>query len=282
MAINSRISFIPKSPLTREELFMERRRPRSIMGFLAILVFVVSIGAYAGFYFYNSSLLKEIDSKTADIQKIQQVLVQSPQIKEARLFRARADLARDLLDTHIVISPLFEFLSQNTLTSIFYDKFSFKKEEEVWMLTLTGEAPSYASLAYQADLLRKKTNEFVDFSINDIALTKFGSVTFTFIINFAQGHLSYTRVQTANASTLDQQGPITTGTPLFETPTSEVTSPASSLPSEPPAGGEEVAISSEANLLENNVVTIPVVEPLPPQAEGGSFWQSLWSWIKFW
>src|SRR3989339_622959 len=186
-----KVSFIPKSPLAREESFMDRRRPRSITGFIAIFVFIASVGTYAGLRFYNASLTAEIKSKTDSINKTKIALAQSPEIVEAKIFRARTELAKEFLSAHIAISPMFDVIANNTLGSIEYNNFAFKKNEGSWQLELTGEAPSYASLAYQTDVLKKNTTDFNNFEISNIILTEIGSVRFTLIINFSQSHLSY-------------------------------------------------------------------------------------------
>ncbi|MHB1118302.1 MAG: hypothetical protein ACYCZ7_02150, partial [Minisyncoccota bacterium] len=219
-----KISFIPKSPLVHQESFMERRRPRSVAGFLAIFLFIVSVGSYSGLYFYTSALSQEVVKKVEGIAVMQREFIQSPEIAEAKVFRARAELARELLTQHIAVSPLFAFLSSNTLGSILYDSFSFKRDKEMWVLTLKGEAPSYTSLAYQADVLRKKNaeNKFVDFSIDSIALTKYGTVTFELSVYFTQNQLSYVKEYLAQEKTLPLSEAATTTLPSMTNPPLQV------------------------------------------------------------
>ena len=102
---NPKLSFIPKGSLVREESFLERRRPQSVMGIVATLAFILSFGSYAGLYFYRVSLSKEVGSKTEEINRTQKIFSDAPQVDKAKLFRARADLARELLASHIIVSP---------------------------------------------------------------------------------------------------------------------------------------------------------------------------------
>lgn len=198
---SSKVSFIPKGSLIREESFLERRRPRSVIGFIAVSVFVLSVSAYIVLYYYNSSLTQVIVDKTTEIRKLQKEFNDAPEVGEAKVFRARTDLARELLDSHTVVSPVFSFISKNTVGSILYEKFSFRLAQEGPTLELSGEAPSYSSLAYQTDVFRKQTKELSSFSVKDIALTKFGSVTFTFALVFNPNYLSYVKnASGANAS----------------------------------------------------------------------------------
>lgn len=188
---NSKISFIPKGPLTREESFLERKRPRSAIGFLAAFVFLASVGSYVGLYFYDASLVKKITDKNKDIQDVKNRFSKSPEVVQAKVFRARADLAKELLAQHIAVSTIFTFLSENTLESVVYEKFSFVRGADGLHLVLVGEAPTYASLAYQADRLREKTKELAGFSLENVALTPFGNVTFTLKMTFVPSYLSY-------------------------------------------------------------------------------------------
>ena len=188
-----KISFIPKNPLAEEGMFIARQRPRSVLGFLATILFLASVGAYTGLYFYHDFLSRNIQEKTAEIEMAKQELNNSPEISKAKVFNARADLARALLNNHIVVSPLFDFLAQNTLKNIFYKDFSFKDEGGALTLSLRGESPSYASLAYQSDVLRTSKN-LLGFSVGNIQLTKEGSVTFLFNMVFDRAFLAYEKI----------------------------------------------------------------------------------------
>lgn len=286
-----KVSFIPKSPLTREESFMNRRRPRSITGFLAIFSFVVSIGSYAGLYFYESTLSKEVEKKAAEIASIQSEFLQSPEIDKAKIFQARADLAKELLDQHIAVSPVFSFLSSNTLGSILYDSFDFKKDNNVWIMSLTGEAPSYASLAYQTDVLKKKNKEngFVDFSISNIALTKSGTVTFALSVDFAQSQLAYSKKDMLPESSAPLSEVVAPAIPSVVTNTSRSTTTAESaatplatttIPETIPSVATTSPVSGWT--IAPVVVTPATSKAVTPTVAPAPAKSSFWSWFKFW
>lgn len=296
-----KVSFIPKGSLAHEESFMERRRPRSVTGFLAIFAFVASVGSYAGFYFYANSLLKEVEKKSVSISNTQREFLKSPEINKAKVFRARAELARELLDQHIAISPIFAFLSGNTLGSILYDSFSFNRNGNTWALSLTGEAPSYASLAYQADVLRKKSteNEFLGFSINDITLTKSGTVTFAMSVDFAQSQLLYVKHSQAfedNTPFVEMGAPTVSSEPVLPPLGGGVVPPVSPstmvIPSEPPfsematATPETSSSVATTSAVSGWTVTPVVATSTTPRASSATApaptTRSFWSWFKFW
>lgn len=186
-----KVSFIPKGSLVRETAFLERRRPRSAIGVIAVLAFVASVGSYVGLYFYNDSLEKKVEAKTDEINLIQKKFSEAPQIDKAQVFRARTKIASELLDSHTLVSPVFTFLSDYTLGSILYEKFSFTRGADGATVELLGEAPSYAALAYQGDVLRERTKELSKFDINNVSLTKFGTVSFVLSLTFVPTHLAY-------------------------------------------------------------------------------------------
>lgn len=186
-----KISFIPKGSLAREETFLERPRPRSLLGFFATFIFLASTGSYVGLYLYNDILAGRINGLALQIKNIQKDFEQ-PEVAQARVFRARAELAKKLFNEHIVVTPLFDFLATNTTESVFYHDLKFIRGEKGELsLDVSGEAPSYASLAYQADVFRQKGDELLSFSVDNIMLTKTGSIGFVFHMTFVPQYLSY-------------------------------------------------------------------------------------------
>lgn len=186
-----KISFIPKGPLSREETFLERPRPRSLLGFFAAFIFLASVGSYGGLYFYNDILAGRINGLALQIKNIQKDFEQ-PEVAQARVFRARAELAKKLFNEHIVVTPVFDFLATNTAESVFYHGLKFARGEKGELsLDVSGEAPNYASLAYQADVFRQKSDELLSFSVDNIMLTKTGSIGFVFHMTFVPQYLSY-------------------------------------------------------------------------------------------
>lgn len=274
---NPKVSFIPKGSLVREESFLERPRPKSVMGALAVLAFLVSTGSYAGFSFYRNSLEKNILTKTAEIKSTQKEFSDAPQVGRAQVFRSRALLAKELLDGHTLVLPVLSFISDNTLGSILYNNFSFNQGADGAVLELSGEAPNYASLAYQGDVLRKKTKELSSSSIHGVGLTKFGAVSFALTLTFAPGYLSYTK-------NLDISSPRTT-----QGSATEGVGPAGGQMVFPVAIPAQVSTTSVSTSTERElaspVIAPPVSAPTSVRATTTSQQPaagSLWSRFKFW
>ncbi len=264
---NSKVSFIPKGPIARGDSFLERKRPQSAIGFLAIVVFMASAGSYAGLYFYNITLVAEITTRTEDIKSVQAKFSGSKDVAQAKIFRARAEVVKELLASHVVVSPVFTFLSDNTLESVMYENFLFTNTGGVFTLELSGMAPTYASLAYQADKLRERTTkELVSFSIDNITLNKFGNVNFALKMVFSPKYLAYKADYRTERSTLPVVAPIATSSAILGVETSTTTTmfPASTTTSPSPTP------SSIIRAITKSTVPAKVVE---------SNW---WLWFKFW
>lgn len=271
-----KVSFIPKGSLVRETSFLERRRPQSAIGFIAGFVFVASVGSYAGLYFYSNFLEEKVVAKTDEINLIQQKFSDAPQISKAQVFRSRAELARELLDNHTVVSPVLTFLSENTIESILYEKFSFARGTDGAMVELTGEAPTYMALAYQGDILRKKTKELSKFEIGSVSLTEFGTVTFTLSLAFMPGYLSYSDNLNRIESTSFQEGVLdalgqSMGTSTISNDVSSNIATSTEKKTDTSRAQNAQKIKAEAG------ATTPPAEKQPE-----SVLKSIWSRFKFW
>ena len=290
-----KVSFIPKSSLVRDESFLERPRPRSLLGFLAIVSVLASLGAYGGLRFFDYTLNKQVDTRQTEIKKARDAFSQSPEITKAKNFQARAELVQELLDDHIVVSPIFAFLQKNTLASVYFSSFSFKQTEKGLNVELVGEAPSYASLAYQADILSAQTDELSYVSFSNISLTKFGSVAFSLSLTFTPGYLSYTKEREIRntISTPATTTPVSTDTvvappvsitskpsiPLTQTSSTTIILPFINTQTVPSSSTGTSGVAPQSSGT-TNTQGIPAVSELPSmEAPAPVSW---WSWFKFW
>ncbi|HAS84946.1 MAG TPA: hypothetical protein DCS23_02660 [Candidatus Yonathbacteria bacterium] len=285
---NPKVSFIPKGSLVREESFLERRRPQSAIGLLSGIVFVLIVSSFVGLYYYNNKLNLVIVEKTMEIDEAKQKFKDVPEVAEARVFRARVDLANDLLNAHRVVSPVFAFLSDNTTESILYDKFSFKSDSSGATLDIGGEAQNYASLAFQADVLRGKTDELLEFSIDNISLTKFGSITFNLALVFKPDFLLYTKNVGGSSDTESQaRESATDSTPAIIPPVSEEETVSVSIPEVVAdtnvADSESVPQTTVTDSLSGDWTTEqPSGVTSTPDTSEPSMLRKLWLRLKFW
>lgn len=274
----------------REDAFLNRRRPRSTMAIVAGIAFVLTTGAYGGLYYSNDLLNQDVAKKTIEIKKTQQDFKNAPEVDEARVFRARADLASELLNSHVVASPVLAFLSKNTAEKIMYEKFSFKTSPEGPVLELSGEAETYAVLAYQADVFRTKTKELSKFIVTNFGLTKFGTVTFSFAMTFTPEYLLY--VRNVSSDTSDDNK---TNTPIVSSSskTAVVISDKSTVSAKTSTSTEEgkplnisatttATVSKLTNSSKETTQSIATTSRVTSTPAKQSKLMDLWSKFKFW
>ncbi|MBI5798388.1 MAG: hypothetical protein HZB10_00460 [Candidatus Yonathbacteria bacterium] len=290
-----KVSFIPKGSLVREESFLERRRPRSVAGFIAIIAMAASIGTYAGLYLYDKNYIeRDVDLLTGKIIRARQKFSATTQVGEAQLFSSRVGIAKELLNSHTVVSPIASFLAENTVSSILYDDFSFSRAGATGIpkLQLTGEAPSYASLAYQRDIFRNK-KELTDFSIGNVSLTHFGTVTFSLSLTFDPAFLSYSenlRLAGMDVSLPSETSVLDTEGSTFESAAQDGSTTTQST-YEPPiqqekAPSPEQATSTTTGVTSESFDSVATVSPaetsgMVPESNP-SILRSLWQKFKFW
>lgn len=304
-----KISFIPKASLVREQSFLERPRPRSAIGILASIIFLATVAAYIGLYFYNTSLEKQTAASLGEIERVQKVFNASPQVGKATNFRFRAEIVQGLLNAHIAVSPVLKFLSENTLRSVMYEKFSFVKDEDGTTVKLIGEAPSYATLAYQREVLKQKTKELSSVVVSDVGLTPFGTVSFNLTLAFTPEYLSYANRLNAAQSGAASSTPLamealaktlfppalvtpgfsmpaaisstTTGTTTSNSFTTMATSSLSGM------GTSTNAVSAQPRKAAVGTTPISAVAPAQSTtalilAKVVAALSSFWQWFKFW
>jgi len=113
------------------------------------LLFVLSIVAGGGIYFYSKLLATNIDtmkeSLAAAEDRIEQGFIVELQDLDKRLRNAN-----QLLSQHIALSPFFRLLEEDTLKSIQYDSFAFSFQEGRPVAAITGKAREYRTIAEQS------------------------------------------------------------------------------------------------------------------------------------
>lgn len=282
----SNISFIPKKSLVRSESFLERPRPRSAIGFLAVIILILSIGSYVGLSFYKDTIDKKITAMTGEINNTQKRFEKAPQVEEAQIFLSRMSIAKEIMDAHVVASPVLEFISDNTISSVMFESFSLKQDGGSAIVELPGEAPTYAALAYQGDVLRKKTKELSSFLIHNVSLTEDGTVKFSLTLDFAPGFMSYVK----NLRAVPEVPVVAPKTEIIN-PTTKVAT--SSVVSGGLPAGSSVIIATSTNTLPIALPRVSTTSAMSSKVSPStvqvsavkqeqSVFRSMWEKFKFW
>lgn len=188
-------SFIPKKPLVEQKA--SRSQKVSLFNFLATLVFFASLASAGGMYFYKSSLESGIEKKQADLERAQSAF--DPEtIKELIVLDRRLTTSKELLDSHMRVSPIFDLLSEVTVASVQFSDFKFKAPEkagDVLSVDLIGVAPGYKTVGLEE--VAFASNRFIVNPVfSNIALGLKGQVTFNVHFSIDDSFLDYTASNT--------------------------------------------------------------------------------------
>jgi len=207
---NTKISFIPKKPLSRR---LDRSsRPMSLLLFLSFALFFITLAAYGGLYLYNINFKSGIEVKAEELKVEKEKADPTGAIKDAKELQSKINNTKSLLSKHVAPSRIFGFLEDVTLGSIFFDKLTLEKatvddnkisDKNIsgFLIKMNGIAPGYTSLAYQSDVLR---GEVVDgtkisgFSIDNVSLDEAGKVSFELSAVLPQPFLLYEKAGDSN------------------------------------------------------------------------------------
>jgi hypothetical protein len=168
-------SFIPKKSMIRAP----GRTGAGVFMVAAIVLFIVSLIAAGGAYYYRSYLTDQKTQFEADLQR-SQAAFEPALLAELERFDSRLNVSNGLLAKHVTILPFFNFLEQETLKTIRYKTLNislFQEKNSEINVKLTGEAESYESIALQSDVF-VQTKKLSPFVFSGLSPTPTGRVSF--------------------------------------------------------------------------------------------------------
>ena len=191
-------SFIPKRPVTTEPVAQPKRSSRAVglLSILAIIIVLATAAAYVFVYMYAQQLQSKKDSLSTQIEEAKRS-IGTDFVKDMQRLNVRIDGVRYLLNSHVVVSPIFASLERSTLRSVQYKSFTYDMKtdtqtgKQMVQVKLTGTAKSYAMIALQSDAYLKesliKNPVFSGLTIDD----KTGLVGFTVTFMVSPSDVSY-------------------------------------------------------------------------------------------
>jgi len=184
-------SFIPKKPIISGGIVSERRLPTSLFTVLAIIILIVVVGSAIGLFFYKKYLVTQIDSLSSSIIKSQSSFDQGT-INELDLFDKRTSTANTILKGHLVLSPIFQMISDLTIPTVQYTKFDQQTSGNKFNVKMSGIASDYRSVALQADVFNNEKNRsFKNVIFSNISKDKSNYVTFNIEFDVDPNLISY-------------------------------------------------------------------------------------------
>ncbi len=234
-------SFIPKKPILAGNTPASTTSSSGTNLFMvvAVFVFITMIVGAAGLYVYkNYYLIKNKEELSANLSKIRGSF-EKDTIAELELYDKRTGVAKEVLEGHKILSPLFETLNSLTLKSIQFNKFEHTTIKDVFSVKMSGVARDYKSIALQAEVFNSpKGKMFKDVIFSNLTKNKNNFVTFDLEFTVDSNLLSYTdNVSNAKANTDSNttinnapevapqaitETPDTTVTPTTQTPTIDI------------------------------------------------------------
>jgi hypothetical protein len=148
-----RTSFIPQQAL-KSPVPTRSSRPGTIglLTIIAVVIFVASAVASGGIFFYHQYLQTTLQSKINSLENLKGAF-NLELIDELSRISARLTAADSIVNQHVALSRLFDFLEQTTLQAVRYKSFAYGPGPAVgtYAVALEGEASSFASVALQSD-----------------------------------------------------------------------------------------------------------------------------------
>ncbi|MCC7436787.1 hypothetical protein IT402_02860 [Candidatus Nomurabacteria bacterium] len=190
-------SFIPKKPIS-SSVAPVRHSNRSI-GLLSLLAGVTLIGtavAFGGVFLYQKQLTLQ---KTKLEQSISEARngIGTDFVADMSRLNLRINGVKDIINNHIVITPIFKSLEASTLKSVQYKDFDYTivegatKGSQTVSVEMKGAAKNYGTIALQSDAFSTNTliknPVFSNLTIDD----KTKTVNFKLSFNVSMSDLSY-------------------------------------------------------------------------------------------
>lgn len=177
---------MPKKPAVEE-----RVRPVRSLGLLtlvSVIIFFVAVFGAGGLYGYKIILGKNITRLKSDLERARAAFEPSVLARIQNLEK-KINASREVLADHVLVSPIFDILSQTTLKNVRYTKFSYAPAAGRHNVLLSGQARNYRSVALQADLLGQNKN-VLNPIFSNLKLDERGNVNFDLSFSLDQSTLT--------------------------------------------------------------------------------------------
>ncbi len=181
-------SFIPKKPV----ISSAKTKGAGISMFMAVSIFIFIVNMIlAGIVFGGQKYLSsQLEKDKEDLAKAKEAF-DIKTIEALVKLDKRIKSAKDILNKHIAIMPIFDYLESNTLKSIRFKSMNLSfSNDNIVDLEMKGEARNFNAVALQSDLF-SENKDFKNPLMSDIDLTSTGNVVFDFKSQVEPGFVLY-------------------------------------------------------------------------------------------
>lgn len=180
-------TFIPKKPTTdmpqssgSPMVRPKRNKSLGILSMLSLLVFVVALLISGGVVVYERLLVGRVETMRQTLTAAQD-RIEPAFIVELQDLDTRLRVSNQLLAEHVGLAPFFDLLENLTLKSVQFETFDFTFEAGQPIVTMSGMARRYQSIAEQSNLLG--SSPLIENHIfSNFSLTQDGRVSFDLMI----------------------------------------------------------------------------------------------------
>ncbi len=203
---NFQTSFIPKKPMIEERVVSSR--PVSLLTIISIFIFFTMLLATGGLYFYKAILEKNITQMKASLVTAKSSF-EPEKITQLQILDKRLQASKEILQKHVVVSPVFDVLSKVTIKTIRYTKFSYSLTSDnsgKVMINMSGVASwtlGYKAIALQSDIFAQNKDYkdfFIDPVFSNLAPDAKGNILFDLNFSVNANSLNYTNVIKAKSN----------------------------------------------------------------------------------
>ena len=190
-------SFIPKAPVT-DSSAGRRSSGAGFLFLISFILFMASLCAAVGVFFYNQILDQKIKSGNDELSQNQNIFNPSVVQDYSRL-NDRINASYEILKKHVAVSNLFNILSAVTLKNVRFSNFTYANAgSDKISLTMNGQTRSYEMVALQARALTDPTmkyrNAFKSPILGDLNVDSLGNVSFNLSSAIDPSVVSYYRL----------------------------------------------------------------------------------------
>lgn len=152
-------SFIPKKPIEtptnsggKTSTFTTKKsKGRTFISLISTIIFLATLAAVGGVFFYQFTLEKRIESQVASLQRTRDEFDERF-IQDATRLNERINNATKLLDNHLSPSSIFALLEEYTLQTVSFNNFTFQDTKDGNIKVAgSGEAQRFETIVLQSD-----------------------------------------------------------------------------------------------------------------------------------
>jgi len=180
-------SFIPKKVSDDKKISIHR--PTNLFFLITLIIFLMTVLASVGVFFYKSYLKNRIEEDSIMLER-EKGNFDVASIEVLSDLDKRLKSGRELLDKHLDLTGLFDFLEKNTLNNVRFKSFDFVFGNDGLVLTMDGVAKNYSAIVLQSDVFGD--SGLIENPIfSDLDVDKDGNVIFNFTSTVDKSLVSY-------------------------------------------------------------------------------------------